>query len=220
MTTFHFSIVPPALQMPTYLNQGFDPHVTPENEHMLDFAITPPALETRPSVTCLNWEINPCVAPETAEGMFINSPVLGTAEESGEEREHPTTSIAKDPTTSQRKGSFFSDQKGIYNLEWPDVAEFDAWHQEIKIPNSIKFKRSTIKWARTSLWTCMRLFVCGRRDTGKHDYTKTDPNRKVIESKKIECPCQFIIKEYPHTNIILGRHLDQMHNHPLGKENI
>ena len=162
--------------MPTYLNQGFDPHVMPENERMLNFTIAPPALETGPSVTCLNWEINPCVTPETAEGTFINSPVLGTAEESGEESEHPTTSIAKDPTTSQRKGSFFSDQKGIYNLEWPDVAEFDAWHQEIKIANSIEFKQSTVKWARTSLWMCTCLFVCGRQDTSKHDYTKTNPN--------------------------------------------
>jgi hypothetical protein len=100
MTTFRFSIVPPALQMPTYLVQGFDPCVTPENERVLNFAITPPTLETRPSVTCLNREIDPHVVPETAEGTFINSPVLGTAEESGEESEHPATSIAEDPATS------------------------------------------------------------------------------------------------------------------------
>jgi hypothetical protein len=110
-----------------------------ENKHAFNFTITSPALETRLSVTCLNQEINPHVMPETVEGTFINSP-LGTAKESDEERKHPSTSIAKDPTTSQRKGSFFSDQKGIYNLEWPDVAKFGAWHWEIERANSIKFK--------------------------------------------------------------------------------
>jgi hypothetical protein len=85
--------------MPAYLDQGFDPHVTLENECVLNFAIMPPTLKTGPSMTCLNWEIDPYVAPETAEGTFINSLVLGTAEESGEESKHPATSIAKDPTT-------------------------------------------------------------------------------------------------------------------------
>jgi hypothetical protein len=100
MTTFCFSIVPPALQMPTYLDQGFDPRVTPENECVLNFTIAPPALETGLSVTYLNWEIDLHVTPETAEGMFINSLVLGTAKESGKESKHPTTSIAEDPATS------------------------------------------------------------------------------------------------------------------------
>jgi hypothetical protein len=133
----------------------------PENECMLNFTVVPPTLETGLSVTCLNWEIDPHVMPETAEGTFINSLVLRTLKESSKESKHPTISIAKDPTTSQRKGSFFSDQKGIYNLEWPDVAKFDTWHWEIEIVNSIEFKQSTIKWACTSLWTCTHLFVCG-----------------------------------------------------------
>ena len=93
MTTFCFSIVPPALQTPTYLNQGFDPCVTLENEHVLNFTIMPPALETRPSMTCLNREIDLHIVLKTAEGTFINSPALGTAEESSKESVHPTTSI-------------------------------------------------------------------------------------------------------------------------------
>jgi hypothetical protein len=128
MMTFCFSIMPPALQTPTYLNQGFNLRVMPENECMLNFTVIPPTLETGLSVTCLNWEIDPHVMPETAEGTFINSLVLRTVKESSKESKHPTISIAKDPTTSQRKGSFFSDQKGIYNLEWPNVAKFDTWH--------------------------------------------------------------------------------------------
>ena len=67
---------------------------------MLNFTIMPPALETRPSVTCLNWEIDLHVMLKTAEGVFINSLALGAAKGSSEESEHPTTSIAKDPATS------------------------------------------------------------------------------------------------------------------------
>jgi hypothetical protein len=100
MTTFCFSIMPPALQMPAYLDQGFNLCVMLENKHMLNFTIMPSTLETGLRVTCLNWEIDPCVMPETAGGMFINSLALGTAKESGEESKHPATSITKDPTTS------------------------------------------------------------------------------------------------------------------------
>jgi hypothetical protein len=185
--TFRFPVVPPALETPAYLDQGLDPRVVPEaEEHAINCSVAPP------------------VALETEERTFIDF----TARETADESEHPSADIAKDPAISRRKGSFFLDQKGIYNLEWPSVAEFDVWCWEIEIANSIEFKRSTVKWVRTRLWTCTRLFVCGRQDTGKHNSTKTDPNRKAIESKKIECPCQFIIKEYPHTEIILGRHLD------------
>jgi hypothetical protein len=105
-------------------------------------------------------------------------------------------------------------------MEWPNVDEFDTWRREQEIANSIEYRRSTVKWGTTGVWICTRLFVCGRRDTGGGEYKKVDPKRKAIESKKIDCPHRFIIKQYPHTEIILGRYLDLTHNHPLGKENI
>jgi len=37
------------------------------------------------------------------------------------------TDTTEDPTTSQKKGSFYSDKKGrFYLLEWPNIAKFDA----------------------------------------------------------------------------------------------
>ena len=43
---------------------------------------------------------------------------------------------------------------------------------------------------------------------------------QVEPSKPLGALHQFIIKQYPHTKIILGRYLDLTHNHPLKKENI
>ena len=59
--------------------------------------------------------------------MSVNSP--DTADKHAEEST-PDTKVTNDPATSQKKGSFLSDQKGIYKMEWPNVDEFDMWCQE------------------------------------------------------------------------------------------
>jgi len=155
-------------------------------------------------------EIEPRVAPEPENRALDNS--SDTADNA------PDT--AEDPATSQKKGSFYSDKKGkYYMLEWPNIAEFDAWRRAEEIANSIEFRRSS-NWAGGALWTRRRLFRCGRQFTGGGGgYTITDPKRKRVESKKTECPCHIIIKIYPHTSTILGRYKTE-HDHELGRKNI
>jgi len=223
--TFCFSVATPALEIglsASPADRVIEPCVALEAEERLSIAT--PALDIRLSTPPTDWGIEPHVALEAEERTFINSPDTAeeSAEESAKESEPNPTQPAQDPATSQKKGSFFSDWKGIYKMEWPNVAEFDVWRREVEIANSIEFRRSTVKQGRTGLWICSRLFVCGRRETGGSGdkYQKLNPDRKVIESKKIKCPCRFIIKQYPHTKIILGRYLNLTHNHPLGKENI
>jgi len=222
---FCFSVATPALEIGLSAPPAdwvIKPHVALEAEERLSVAT--PTLDIRPSAPPADWGIEPRVTLEAEERMFVNSPDTAeeSTEESAKESEPDPAQPAQDPTTSQKKGSFFLDRKGIYKMEWPNVAEFDTWHREVEIANSIEFRRSTVKRGHTGLWIRSCLFVCGRRETrgGSDKYQKLNPDRKVIESKKIKCPCWFIIKQYPHTGIILGRYLDLMHNHPLGKENI
>jgi hypothetical protein len=126
----------------------------------------------------------------------------------------------EDPTTSRKKGSFYSNQKGrFYMLEWANFAEFDAWCQAEEAANTIEFRASTV-WQGSMLWTCQHLFVCRQQSTGGGKYTKKNPKQKhKIESKKISCPCCVLIKIYPHTMTILG-HYKKAHNHETGAANI
>ena len=172
-----------------------------------------PALETTTGPSAPRAElsfnfggIEPRVAPEPEERAADNPTDTAGA---------PT----EDPATSQKKGSFHSDKNGtFYTLEWPSLAEFDAWRRAEEIADSIEFRRSSL-WTGGGLWTLKRLFRCGRQFTGGGKYKIKNPERKRVESKKIACPCHIIIKVYPHTNTILGRYAKE-HNHELGRANI
>jgi hypothetical protein len=125
----------------------------------------------------------------------------------------------EDPTTSRKKGSFYSDRKGkFYTLEWANIAKFDTWHRVEEAANTIEFQASTV-WQGGALWTCQRLFMCGRQATGGGKYTKKTKQKCKIESKKISCPCHVLIKIYPHTPAILGNY-KKAHNHETGSANI
>ncbi|KAJ7113248.1 hypothetical protein C8R43DRAFT_903346, partial [Mycena crocata] len=64
-------------------------------------------------------------------------------------------------------------------------------------------------------------YVCSRSGTGgiKH-YTRLHPEWvSKIPSKRTGCDCTLLVKQYPGTQVILGRYTDQ-HNHPLGAANL
>lgn len=122
---------------------------------------------------------------------------------------------AEDPATSWKKGSFYSNKKGTYYiLEWANFAEFDTWCQVEEAKYSIELHKS-MKWMGGGLWSIRHLFRCRRQLLSGYKYEITNPNQKRVESKKNDCPCNIVIKIYPHTSIILGRY-EKDHNHELG----
>jgi hypothetical protein len=124
------------------------------------------------------------------------------------------------PATSRRKGSFNYDMsRGEYPLQWSDLNAFEDWRRDEEIADCIELISSTTT-PGNSLWTKRRRYVCGRAlSGGKSKYELKHPERYHKASKKTGCGCQVIIKQYPHTPIILGRY-DSTHDHPIGVENL
>jgi hypothetical protein len=124
------------------------------------------------------------------------------------------------PATSRRKGSFNYDlSRGEYPLQWGDFNAFEDWCHDEEIADGIELISSTTT-PGNSLWTKRRRYVCGRTlSGGKSKYELKLPERYHKASKKTGCGCQVIIKQYPHTPIILGRY-DSTHDHPIGVENL
>jgi FAR1 DNA-binding domain len=129
--------------------------------------------------------------------------------------------LADDPATSRRLGSFNHDREtGLYPHEWGSLAEFDAWRQEEEIVYSIEFVVSRVAHGN-KLWTSRRHYACSRGwSGGRYKYEKKHPDQlRKKGSKKTGCQCKIVIKQYPHTQIILGRY-EQDHNHQLGLANV
>jgi hypothetical protein len=71
------------------------------------------------------------------------------------------------------------------------------------------------------LWTLKRYYVCSREwSGGKIKYKKKFPDRlRKKDSIKTGCQCRIVIKQYPHTQIVL-RQYEEDHDHDLGLANI
>jgi len=130
---------------------------------------------------------------------------------------------AVSPATSGSRGSFNWDrEKGGFNLEWANLAEFETWRETEERACSIEFIASTT-WARAEGILCSRWqrFVCGRQESGgDRGYEKKHPERqRKIGTRKSGCGCHIIIKQYPHTSTVLGRYVAE-HDHEIGAANI
>ena len=123
-----------------------------------------------------------------------------------------------DNTKSYVRGSFNWDrEKGDFNHEWASLAEFDRWRQEEEHIYSIEFIASSSQ-AGGIHWTRCQLFVCRRKQSG--GYVKQHPRREnKIGTRKSGCHCEIVIKQYPHTSIVLGHYVAE-HNHKIGFANI
>jgi FAR1 DNA-binding domain len=71
------------------------------------------------------------------------------------------------------------------------------------------------------LWTLKCYYVCSQEwSGGKSKYEKKYPDRlRKKDSQKTGCWCKIVIKQYPHTLIVLGQY-EQDHNHQLGLANL
>jgi len=126
---------------------------------------------------------------------------------------------AECPATLRRQGSFNWDWENGYILKWANLAKFELWRQEEEHIYSIELIASSTK-AQGHLWSQHQLFVCGQEWSRGGMYTKKHPDwERKIETKKLGCHCQVVIKSYPHTPTILGCYLAE-HNHEIGSANI
>ena len=131
-----------------------------------------------------------------------------------------TPDNAGSPAASTKRGGFDWDrEKGGFNLEWANLAEFEMWHQVEECASSIELIASStwtgVNYSRSQRFVCRRQYSGGRRK-----YQKKYPSRKCkIRNRKSGCRCHVLIKFYPHTPTILGHYIAE-HNHKIGKANI
>jgi hypothetical protein len=115
----------------------------------------------------------------------------------------------EDPATSHKRGSYNYDQEhSQYPFEWKDIANFEAWHQEEELADTIKIISSTSHRGLNVLWTKHCIFMCGHQlSRGKNKYMKKHPNwKQKLPSKKTGCCFHLVIKHYPYTTAILGNY--------------
>src|SRR5580658_2528651 len=90
--------------------------------------------------------------------LGIGNQAHGSREESTSERENGCPPDSADvPATSQKVGSFINDQeRGIYPLQWEDLASFHTWRREEERAHAIELiASSTVSGGR--LWLQKRV---------------------------------------------------------------
>ena len=128
---------------------------------------------------------------------------------------------AESPATSRKKGSFNWDrEKGGFNLEWANLAEFDMWRRIEESTCSIQFITSTSRKGGIHSGQ-KKIYVCSREYFGGGTtYEKKYPKRhRKIGTNKTGCGCRITIKQYHHTPTVLGRYAAK-HDHEIGTANI
>ena len=131
-----------------------------------------------------------------------------------------TPDNAGSPAASTKRGGFDWDrEKGGFNLEWANLAEFEMWRQVEECASSIELiassTRTGVHYSRSQRFVCRRQYSGGQRE-----YQKKHPARKrKIWNRKSGCRCHVLIKFYPHTPTILGRYIAE-HDHEIGEANI
>jgi hypothetical protein len=90
---------------------------------------------------------------------------IGNGVQDGPEESHlreESLDTTETRATSKRWGGIdFDQEQGQYPLEWDDLADFEAWHQEEELAYTIKIiSSSTYHGGPRSLWLSHRVFVC------------------------------------------------------------
>ena len=123
--------------------------------------------------------------------------------------------------TTMRRGSMAYDrEKGGMMLEWANEEEFLAWLAAEESEKTIGLIVSQIERSNSPLWRERRVLRCSREFTGgKRDYQNGNQWERKIPSKKTGCQCRVTVKQYPQTEVMLGKY-DGQHDHPLGDDNL
>jgi hypothetical protein len=117
-------------------------------------------------------------------------------------------------------GSLTYDREKGEMLEWPNEDEFLAWLAAEEQGKAIQLIVSRTEESDSPNWRARCEFRCSRELSGG----KTDREKKLnfdrkIPSKKTGCKCRLIIKQYPNTEVILGKYMGE-HDHLLGGDNL
>ena len=131
---------------------------------------------------------------------------------------------AQDPATSTGRGSFHSDQRTGYDLQWPDIDAFEEWRRSEERAHTIELRVAKVEHGAgtlgRTLWTTKHVYRCARQRVGQKADQITHPERQRKTPRKgTGCRCQIVIKRYPHTPVVLGRYVTE-HNHDLGANNL
>ena len=130
----------------------------------------------------------------------------------------------QDPATSSGRGSFNSDRRNGYRLQWPNIDKFEEWHWSEERVHTIELRVAKVEHGAAtlgrSLWMTKHVYRCACQRVGQRADQRTHPERQhKIPRKGTSCHCQIVIKHYPHTPVVLGRYVEE-HNHDLGADNL
>ncbi|KAJ7358501.1 hypothetical protein DFH08DRAFT_653556, partial [Mycena albidolilacea] len=118
-------------------------------------------------------------------------------------------------------GSFGADSaNGNFNLSWDNETEFKAWLTDEQRRNTIELQLVHAV-AGLPQFSRKSRFVCSRHGTGgvKAVDKKLPERTRKIPSKRTDCQCSLVVKQYPNTTKLLGMYKDD-HNHPLNVSNL
>ncbi|KAJ7270576.1 hypothetical protein C8J57DRAFT_1065834 [Mycena rebaudengoi] len=127
-----------------------------------------------------------------------------------------------DPTLqAPPRGSFQHDlASSNFQKSWKNWADFQSWRAQEQQKLCIEL-RLIHTHARMPAYIRKLRYVCSRAGTGRvKEYTKLHPDwARKLPTKKTDCECSLVVKQYPGTETILGAYSEE-HNHPLGNANL
>lgn len=111
-------------------------------------------------------------------------------------------------------------QESKYTHKWDSWPDFQAWLAQEQREKGIELRRVKT-YCGTLAYDQRYRFVCSRKGTGGiKTYTKLRPDwTRKRESKRTDCQCVLIVKQYPGVSTILADYTEA-HNHSLGNKNL
>ncbi|KAJ7622381.1 hypothetical protein FB45DRAFT_1091299, partial [Roridomyces roridus] len=121
-------------------------------------------------------------------------------------------------------------QHDVDSKEWPlcweSWEDFHSWRKNEEQSKCIELLLDntyppTFRDAPTFTKKCR--YICSRGGKSRQPKPSTDKEKpartRKNPSKRIDCQCIVMVKEYPDTSKLLGYHVDT-HNHELGNANL
>ncbi|KAJ7715801.1 hypothetical protein B0H16DRAFT_1339471 [Mycena metata] len=104
--------------------------------------------------------------------------------------------------------------------QWPSWVDFEAWRTQEQREQVIELRRVKT-YPGNTVYTKGVRYVCSRKGTGGlNAYAKLRPEfGRKMESKRTDCKCVLIVKEYPGVSTVIGNYTSG-HNHPVGNANL
>jgi hypothetical protein len=104
--------------------------------------------------------------------------------------------------------------------EWGNDDEFGEWLAAKESKKSIELIVSQVIRSESPIWQEWCVLWYGREYMGgRQECENVGQSERKIPSKKMGCWCCLMIKQYPHTEKILGKYEDE-HDHAVGNDNL